>query len=377
MRKTDQRELWKLVGRLGLLVLAVFLSYLGYVYIYHVKVEPPARYNATNEGAVSYSLYGQMQMLSQNEDLSRLAFEGREKEREYGTYVIPGLKYTRTLLTEEGPQSAVCSSMTPQGVAVTEEYVLVSAYCRTGKHNSVIYVLNKETHRFLKELVLPGKPHAGGVAYDPDHERIWYSAHDQGIAQAVCFSLDTLKEYNFAKEHLPISVQSVFLYGVIRDSFLTYRDGSLYVGYFSRFSEGTLARYEIDDEGNLATENDISLGMDLDMAMPEETGSIPPCVQGMAFYGDYLIFSQSYGFMPSKLVFYELEEEICYQEIDMLHGYRMPERMEQICVEGDQLYVLFESAAYAYRASSVNIVDRVLKLNLIKTLEDIQAVPGL
>ena len=40
--------------------------------------------------------------------------------------------------------------------------------------------------------------------------------------------------------------------------------------------------------------------------------------------------------------------------------------MEQIFVEGDDLYVLFESGAYAYRASSVNIVDRVLKLSLPK-----------
>lgn len=35
-------------------------------------------------------------------------------------------------------------------------------------------------------------------------------------------------------------------------------------------------------------------------------------------------------------------------------------------MEGDNLYVMFESCAYAYRASSVNIVDRVLKLSLPK-----------
>ena len=36
----------------------------------------------------------------------------------------------------------------------------------------------------------------------------------------------------------------------------------------------------------------------------------------------------------------------------------------EIFVDGDDLYVLFESAAYAYSAASVNIVDRVLKLSL-------------
>ena len=41
--------------------------------------------------------------------------------------------------------------------------------------------------------------------------------------------------------------------------------------------------------------------------------------------------------------------------------------IEQIVVEGDELYVLFESGAYAYRGYAGNVVDRVLKLNLIKS----------
>ena len=38
-------------------------------------------------------------------------------------------------------------------------------------------------------------------------------------------------------------------------------------------------------------------------------------------------------------------------------------------MDGDDLYVMFESCAYAYRAASVNIVDRVLKLSLPKMEE--------
>ena len=137
------------------------------------------------QGAAVYTLRGQMQMLSQKEAFSYFAFDGREKEKEYGTYVIPGLKNTRTLLTEKGATQAMCTSMTPQGLAVTEDYVLVSAYCSTYKHNSVIYVIDKETHNFIKEVVLPGQPHAGGLAYDPDHKILWYSSNINGIAQAV------------------------------------------------------------------------------------------------------------------------------------------------------------------------------------------------
>ena len=46
---------------------------------------------------------------------------------------------------------------------------------------------------------------------------------------------------------------------------------------------------------------------------------------------------------------------------------RLPEKLEQIYVDGDDLYVLFESAAYSYRASSLVKMDRILKLDL-KTL---------
>lgn len=90
-------------------------------------------------------------MLSQKEDFSYFAFDGREKEKEYGTYVIPGLKNTRTLLTKKGATPAMCTSMTPQGLAVTEDYVLVSAYCSTQKHNSVIYVSIRKNIILLKK----------------------------------------------------------------------------------------------------------------------------------------------------------------------------------------------------------------------------------
>ena len=50
----------------------------------------------------------------------------------------------------------------------------------------------------------------------------------------------------------------------------------------------------------------------------------------------------------------------------------MPEMIAEFVVEGDDLYVLFEAGSYAYRGYAGNVVDRVLKLNLIKMEESYQ-----
>ena len=343
------------------------MCYFLYAFVYRARTELPAKAVVTNRGAAVYTLRGQMQMLSQKEAFSYFAFDGREKEKEYGTYVIPGLKNTRTLLTEKGATQAMCTSMTPQGLAVTEDYVLVSAYCSTYKHNSVIYVIDKETHNFIKEVVLPGQPHAGGLAYDPDHKILWYSSNINGIAQAVSIKMDIIEAYDYDESHLPVdTLQTVSLYGIVRDSFMTFYKGCLYVGCFEKYNESVIARYGVDATGNLINTMDEELGMNFEMAVPLDYSTISEQVQGIAFYNDKLLISHSFGILPSRLVVYEQSDKRLYVNENSARTYRFPERLEQIVVEGDNLYVMFESCAYAYRASSVNIVDRVLKLSLPK-----------
>ena len=61
-------------------VLALGLAFWGYAFVYRGKTEPPAKYPVTNQDAAVYSLRGQIQMLSQQEELNTFAFEGRKKE---------------------------------------------------------------------------------------------------------------------------------------------------------------------------------------------------------------------------------------------------------------------------------------------------------
>ena len=343
------------------------LAFWGYAFVYRGRTEPPAKYPVTNQDAAVYSLRGQIQMLSQKEDLIAFAFEDRKNEKEYGTYIIPGLKYTRTFLSAQGSKKAVCTSMTPQGLAITPEYVLISAYCHTGKHNSVIYVINKETHRFIKEVVLPGRPHVGGLAYDEEHNMLWYSSNVNGIAQAVSIKMDVLQNYNYTENNMPVQTNQICsLYGIMRDSFMTFYKGCLYVGCFNKYTESNIARFSVDGEGNLINTFDKTLGMNFEMAVPLDYSTISEQAQGMAFYNDKLLLSHSFGILPSRVVFYEQSDKRLYVNENSARSFRFPEMIEQIVVEGDDLYVLFESGAYAYRGYTGNVVDRVLKLSLPK-----------
>lgn len=371
MRQKINRRMKRLIRsftlKLLLMVLVLAGSFAAYAFLYRGKTERPAKRAVTNRDAAFYTLNGQIQMLSQKEELAAFAFEDRKKEIEYGTYVIPGLKTTRTLLTSEGDKEAVCTSMTPQGLAVTDQYVLISAYCHTMKHNSVIYVIDKETHRFIKEVVLPGQPHVGGLAYDSEHGILWYSSNTEELAQAVSITMEALESYDYDESQRPVAVNQVCsLYGIVRDSFMTFYEGCLYVGCFMKYSESAIARYPVDGSGNLINTMDEGLGMNFEMAIPLDYSTISEQAQGMAFYEDKLLLSHSYGILPSRLVFYEKSDKRLYVDENSAKSYRFPERMEQIFVDGDDLYVLFESGAYAYSAASVNIVDRVLKLSLPK-----------
>ena len=196
---------------------------------------------------------------------------------------------------------------------------------------------------------------------------LWYSSNTNGIAQAVSIKMPVFKDYSYADNRMPVQVnQTCSLYGIVRDSFMTFYKGCLYVGCFNKYTESSIARYAVDEEGNLVNTLDEELGMNFEMAVPLDYSTISEQAQGMAFYNDKLLLSHSFGILPSRVVFYEQSDKRLYVNENSAKTYRFPEMIEQIVVDGDDLYVLFESGAYAYRGYAGNVVDRVLKLNLPK-----------
>lgn len=368
-RKTSRILLLVLLS----LLLFLIIFYLVYVHIFRKHHEPSSDADSTTQES-SYNFDTQRLLLTLTPKVKKAAFMGREDEIDYGTYLLPGLYATQTQFSGHKGDSSICTSMTPQGLAVTEDYIFVSAYCQTSKHKSVIYMIDKETHMFIKEIVLRSRSHVGGLAYDPLYRNLWISGMANGVPQVNAISIAELENYSFQENYLPIAYsQSYDLYAIARTSFLAYHDDCLYVGYFTKNGSSVLEEYPIIDGGLLKTqvpEDPLNFMEVAPIALPSDTLVIGEQAQGMTFYGDFLLFSHSYGMKSSYLYVYENSYRKLLESDAAACRIRFPSRMEQICVDGDDLYVLFESAAYAYRASSLIQLDRILKLDLNILLDD-------
>lgn len=356
----------------GLIVIALLIvMYWSYLFVYRQNTEPKTDATETSTDAILYSLKKQRSVIRPFEEFYEMAFKGSAVENDYGTIPIPGLKSTRTLSSNKGEEIQICTSMTPQGLAIADDYLLISAYCHTHEHNSVVYVLDKNTHEFVKEIVLKDKDHVGGLAFDTKHHMIWVSTSHNGRAAASAFSLKNLKAYNLDEMKRPIAYTHDYdLYTLEQDSFMTYADGYLFIGHFSQNSISVVQKFKIGSNGGLKTSWGSELGIEKEIAVPEDIKKIPKMIQGLAVYEDKVILTQSYGPYPSYLLVYNYDDFMHRtQKKYTINKITLPQKLEQIYIDGTDLYVLFESAAYAYSAQPLPKVDRVIKLQLNEVLK--------
>lgn len=279
--------------------------------------------------------------------------------------VIPGLNATKTLMGTFHAV-AVCTSMTPQGMAVSEDYIFISAYCHTHRHNSVIYMLNRRTHDYIKTIVLPGTPHAGGLAYDPANENLWVSGGSKGAAKAIAYSLQSLKDYDLDTMKKPIKAKYNYTLATItRNSYMAYANGALLIGYFSQSGLSQLERFDITDEGGLHAQIIEDYDSKHESVVSDFSAITSGEIQAAAESGDYILLSKSFGLFDSALqIFDNSSTTYDFQDEGAVKVLRFPPKLEQICTYDEKLYCLFESAAYAYRAQPELCLDRVLVFDL-------------
>lgn len=290
------------------------------------------------------------------------------------TYVIPGLKQTRSIKVGTTQTLGASKTMDPQGLAVTSKYVIISAYSRDKHYDSVLYLLDKKTGGFVKQIVLPNNSHVGGLAYDTVSKRLWVTTESaSGHATLSAYSQATLAKSDFATSKRATKFDKVVnLPQISRASFLTYHNSALYVGYFDASDQGSFLTFPMTKKGmpqvSSATRTQLR-----GSGAHRATYSTGRQLQGVTFYKGKIIFSQSFGPQSSKLLTFDNDGQkqwLDFDADDMLQSVSMPPYLEQIVASGSDLYVLFESASAKYRSSPLGFhADRVLKLDLDSLLK--------
>ena len=347
---------------------------------------------------------------------------------DYDMFAIPGLYQAVSLNTETG-KLARCHEMTPQGVTVNDNYLFISAYCHDHQHNSVIYQLDRKTKMLLKTIPVAGQPHLGGIWYDKADQQLFLATEEDRRAAASTLSLATIQDYELYSDPTPDPIKytaTTQLQNVRRTSFLTGLPPFLVVGYFDRGHRGTLAMYPIDDQGQIsslketgggtyeisdektaqsksATQGNATQGTATQEATTQETttqeshfqeagatsdfrkdsdpqeaetadtSGVVKKVQGVAYYQEYMLLSQSFGHHDSSLLLFDLQDTVGgFTEKSAKMKITFPPYLEQIAVDGDRLLAVFESGAAAYRHKTSRQMEYVLQLDLKTLLKSVK-----
>ena len=292
------------------------------------------------------------------------------------SYIIPGINQTNM---DKG--SDVCHTMVPQGFCIAGEYALISAYCASGEHkeareednnkthDSVIYVIDKITGRYICTIVL-GKNsiHAGALSYDENIIYIADSSHScilklpyEEVKKAIKSGKDSYTVFLKTENKIPLND--------MKPSFLCCYNHQLYVGHFDKKYEQYNYMNIYDKEGNVILSN---------MKLPLQT-------QGIAFVTHkgctYLIASCSNGRKNvSKMRVYKIcgnTKDTFINLYDKGKDKIFPNMSEDIQISGDVLYTCFESAASYYRKGLDNInnksenqIDRVTASSVVRLINE-------
>lgn len=309
-----------------------------------------------------------------------------------GNYPVPGL-----LSTHMG--DSYCDVMTPQGICIAEDYILVTAYCRAGEyisdlgrhrffpqnlarylnekylkkhseHHSVIYVMNRNTGQYLATLELPDVNHVGGAAFDGS--RVWIAKSSD--YELSCINITTIeKAVESGKDTQKISYDASIPCDRMA-SFVTYFRNRLWVGFCNADENGTgvLDGFEIrrDSKGTLSLVSSKEL-------------SIPYNANGASFAGIKgkvcLAVSVSGGRgswktnRDSSIYLYQvdLSEDSDIRGYKYYGTYTMPPLMEEMEIRGGRVYFLFESGSSAYSLVAGHACYRVVDRICVGKLRDL------
>lgn len=258
--------------------------------------------------------------------------------------------------------------MVPQGITLLDDYILTTSYDYSNKDNSAVYVLNSQGD-LLHTCSLYNHAHVGGIAYDKEHDLVWICGTDGCIDAYQTSSILNKKTATPIYANLNVGNGLPNYKNPLANSvsYLSIYQNELYVGSFSLTCPGNVKRYGISVDEETKT---LTLSFN-------GSFSVPTKVQGLTFYekgeDTYIMLSRSYGkYFPSILQIFSYDRDISsYDENLPSISYELPSMLEQVTVDDQQLYTIFESGAKPYE-NSLDPMTNICILNnedLVKKLK--------
>ncbi len=256
------------------------------------------------------------------------------KQVVYGKcFVLPGMRNTNVA-------GFNASRMVPQSITFAGNYLLMSAYDYTKTQESVIYILNKNTRKYITTLVLPHTGHVGGITFDGTNIWITYGKKVQSFRYSLITSAAVSgKPY--------VETFSLLNTCQLSDtvSYLAYYKGKLWAGAYNEKLKKYMYGYTILNKTGVPT-----LKMTNRMLMPNRT-------QGVAFTsGGKMLVSRSCqtkkgrsGFL-SRLDTYKPTWNLGKKSIKKNKRKKsvpLPPMNEGIAISGSYTYIIYESPVFS------------------------------
>ena len=240
----------------------------------------------------------------------------------------------------------------PQGICLTEEYLIVTSYADSKNTFGECKVFDKHTGEHLVTLGMDKKSHLGGISYDG--KNIWVCNSPRMEIERISFAFVQGAISNHRGGFVDITN---LMEGYRVDnlpSSLFYYDGKLYVSTHTKWNNSKMISYFYDEQKNCLVKTDVY--------------TIPAKVQGVALDDEERVYvSSSYGRENSSyLKIYSSLEDMHRNVNAYIEMIEMPPCSEGLVWEDEKLYILFESAGKKYiegtdgKGRSVSPLDRIL-----------------
>ena len=257
-------------------------------------------------------------------------------------YILPGMKVTNVA-------GFNATRMVPQSIAFAKKYLLISAYDYSKAQESVIYIMDRKSRKYITSLVLPHKGHVGGMAFDGTNLWIAYGKNLQCIRYSVIKNAAVSGKayteiYHFTTvAAMPETVSYVLYYG-----------DRIWVGAYNEKSKKYMYGYSIAQKTGTPVLTQVNR-----MLMPNRTQGVAVTEDGKMIISRSCQTKKGQSGFLSRLDVYKPTwnfSKYSVKKNKKKKTVKMPPMNEGIAIYGSYTYLVYESPAFSDCAAPVDRV---------------------